>query len=571
MSTLTINASKDYRGTTLIDVDQLLFGDVTSIVATFDPLQFGPGEIENDVTLVGGAGINEVSVVFSAVGSFSADGWTFTNWGADDIVRITGNSLSQTIVGTDKADIIDGGLTYQSNVPDSLYGGAGDDQFMILYSGLVDGGSGIDALVVDGQGRPGEWVYYQGVDFVDVEDIVVQAPNMMIDFNDDQIGVGGIDGRIVNATDTSITIRILGPAVDLSNLQFTNWEETGSILEITGYALAKFENNLVGSIVSDTIMGGYGNDTIAGNGGADILDGRFGADRLSGGEGSDFYRIGGDVLHGTYSSDTIVEISGQGDADRVSANVSYVLSAAASIEVMSTNSSTATVAINLTGNELSQQIIGNAGANILRDGGGGGADQLRGLAGNDTYQIYNSGTTILESSAQGSADRVMAAVDYALASGVYVETITTNGSGGTSGIDLAGNDLSQKIFGNAGSNILDGKGGNDTLSGLGGQDFFAFSSALGAGNFDSIADFDVADDTIYLDRAIFAALPLGALSAAAFKDASTGPVDADDRIVYNPTTGNLAYDADGVGGIAAIKFANIANHVPLTAADFVVV
>jgi Ca2+-binding RTX toxin-like protein len=42
------------------------------------------------------------------------------------------------------------------------------------------------------------------------------------------------------------------------------------------------------------------------------------------------------------------------------------------------------------------------------------------------------------------------------------------------------------------------------------------------------------------------------------------------RIVYHQATGELFYDADGVGGAAQVKFAVIANHAQLSAANFLV-
>ncbi len=51
----------------------------------------------------------------------------------------------------------------------------------------------------------------------------------------------------------------------------------------------------------------------------------------------------------------------------------------------------------------------------------------------------------------------------------------------------------------------------------------------------------------------------------------TGAHDATDRIVYNRSTGALLYDADGVGGTAAVRFATLAPKLVLTAADFLVV
>ena len=73
-------------------------------------------------------------------------------------------------------------------------------------------------------------------------------------------------------------------------------------------------------------------------------------------------------------------------------------------------------------------------------------------------------------------------------------------------INLIGNELSQYLYGNAGANRLDGGGGADVLTGFGGADRFAFTSALGGGNVDRIADFSAVDDTIWLDDAVFAGL-----------------------------------------------------------------
>ena len=47
--------------------------------------------------------------------------------------------------------------------------------------------------------------------------------------------------------------------------------------------------------------------------------------------------------------------------------------------------------------------------------------------------------------------------------------------------------------------------------------------------------------------------------------------DATDRIIYNTTTGDLYYDADGQGGVDAILFAVLTTHPNLTASDFVIV
>ena len=95
--------------------------------------------------------------------------------------------------------------------------------------------------------------------------------------------------------------------------------------------------------------------------------------------------------------------------------------------------------------------------------------------------------------------------------------------------------------------MLDGGAAPTRCYGLGGADTFAFTTALGGGNVDMLADFVAADDTIALDDAVFAGIGApGALNANAFVVGSAA-ADADDRIIYNQATGQLFYDADGNG------------------------
>jgi Ca2+-binding RTX toxin-like protein len=72
----------------------------------------------------------------------------------------------------------------------------------------------------------------------------------------------------------------------------------------------------------------------------------------------------------------------------VAANVSYMLAAGQSIEAVTTTYNAGTAAINLTGNELTQAIRGNAGANILN--GKASPDSLTGLGGADTF-VFDTG------------------------------------------------------------------------------------------------------------------------------------------------------------------------------------
>jgi Ca2+-binding RTX toxin-like protein len=64
----------------------------------------------------------------------------------------------------------------------------------------------------------------------------------------------------------------------------------------------------------------------------------------------------------------------------------------------------------------------------------------------------------------------MSEVSYRLTTGAAVETMSTTWHAGTDGINLAGNELANAIYGNEGANVLEGLGGDDLLVGGGGAD-----------------------------------------------------------------------------------------------------
>jgi len=142
-------------------------------------------------------------------------------------------------------------------------------------------------------------------------------------------------------------------------------------------------------------------------------------------------------------------------------------------------------------------------------------------------------------------------------------------------LGYSGNDLLKGLTGN---DTLDGGTGNDTLIGGGGSDSFVFATIPSAtANRDTIADFNVAADTIKLENGVFAAFAAQAantvIAPGAFWSNATGAAhDADDRIIYNSSTGVLSYDSNGSAAGGTIwEFAKITPGLALTNADFVVV
>jgi len=143
---------------------------------------------------------------------------------------------------------------------------------------------------------------------------------------------------------------------------------------------------------------------------------------------------------------------------------------------------------------------------------------------------------------------------------------------------LDGNDFvygeggDDSLDGGKGSDALHGGTGNDYLTGGAGKDSFVFDTTPDAvHNLDHISDFTVGEDNIKLDHAIFTALGgPGALTAGYFY---AGPAahDGDDRIIYDPGSGDLFYDTNGSAAGGSTEFAVLAKNLALTAGDFLVI
>ncbi|MFI0844374.1 beta strand repeat-containing protein [Mesorhizobium sp. IMUNJ 23232] len=565
-----------------------------------DNIDGGDG-IDTATYVDSGAAVNIVMLLAIAQGG-DAEGDTFTNVenlnGSnfdDNLGGDTGDNRIRGLDGADQLGGISGDDRLEGGLGDDTLNGDADNDTLIGGAGAdkLDGGTGIDiadysassgAVAVSLRLNSGSGGDAQGDTFTGIEQVVGSAliddlegdnaANRLFGGGQDDVLRGGgggdtLDGGaggdtllggegndlyIVTRTDTIIEAAGEGTA-DRAAATESFTLGNGDNIEILSTTETKgfSDINLTGNTLKQEILGNAGFNVLhTGGGTADVMKG-FG--------GNDIYRV-------FNSGDIVVETAGSG-FDLVLAAVDYKLGAGAEVERLFTNSSTGTSAIDLTGNAFQQEIAGNAGANTLHDGGAGEFDLMRGFGGNDTYRVFNSGDVIVESTSQGNADKVVAAVDYKLGAGVDIEIVQTNGSTGTTTIDLTGNEFGQQIIGNAGANRIEGKGGIDTLRGGSGADTFVFASTLGAANVDKILDFSVPADRMLLSDAIFTALDTGTLSAAAFRVNNTGLAqDASDHIIYERDSGKLFYDADGLGGLAGIHFATLTVGLALTSADF---
>lgn len=488
-------------------------------------------------------------------------GQSFVGTPADD--SFNGTIADDTMYGLDGNDRLEG-----RQGDDRMEGGAGDDTYFVDADGDV-------VIELPGEGRD---IVYAHASYrltagshVEVLSTVGHGAVTMINLTGNELSnhlIGNAGSNRLDGRQGIDTLQGLGGNdtyfVDTGDIVIeTAGGGRDTVYAFTSYVLTAGAHVEYLSTVSHgattpiNLTGNNLNNTLIGNAGANVLHGGGGNDTLQGLGGDDTYYVSGDLV----IEDAV------GGTDTVYAMTSYALGANVYVEVLSTVSHAATTAINLTGNDFDQTLVGNAGPNRLH--GGGGIDVLIGLAGDDVYYTDVAATRVEESEGGGS-DQLYTSVSYTLASGVAIELLSASSHAASTAIDLTGNGFTQTLAGNSGQNFLDGKGGADTLYGFAGADRFAFTTPLGGGNVDRIADFQSTVDTIALDDAIFAGLATGALPASAFVIGGTAQ-DANDRILYDPQTGALLFDADGNGSVAAIQFASLPVLTDVNYGDFLVI
>ncbi len=482
------------------------------------------------------------------------------------IEGLEGSAFNDTLVGSNGGDVLRGGSgqdsLYGLGANDVLQGGDGNDN---LFGGdasdTLDGGSGADLL--DG-GEDG--FGFRSVDYADYS-----SAQSLIYVRID--GAAGSYGDSVG--DVFISIEgLIGSAFNDVLIGNNNQNDY--------YYLSNFyqENYSPPIFISNRISGGGGNDLIYGLGGADVLEGGTGNDSLYGGEGGDGLD-GGDgfdlARYDGAASGVYLRLDGNtGSYGEAFGDVFNLIEG-------------------IVGSYYNDIIVGHSNAEYLF--GLGGDDAVYGLAGAD-YIDGGTGNDTLDGGAGGDAliggDGIdTASYEYA-STAIYARLDGVAGSYGDAVGDIytsiegfsgsrfndtfVGNNLQNSLSGNAGADglyglggndVLDGGLGNDTLFGGADADQFVFNTAVNAvTNVDTIGDFAAGSDDIVLSQAIFAGI--GAiLDAAEFQ---VGMADsAADRIIYNQATGQLFYDADGLGGAVQTLFATVTAGTVLTISDFVMV
>jgi Ca2+-binding RTX toxin-like protein len=560
--------------------DTLFGSDLANSLTGGDGNDFIEGGLGND-TLTGGNGTDTVIYGGSANVTVSLTLTTAQNLGVFGTDILSGFENLQSGAGNDSltGSIANNEFSSQGG-NDTILGLAGNDTINAgKGDDLLIGGAGADVLRGDDGtdaasylgSTVGVSVVFNGILYIatggdaqgdtlsGVENLIGSAladtltgdaDNNVIEGGagaDSLTGGGGVNTLSYAGSNAGVNVNLL------ANTR-TGGHATGDI--VSGFA------NVLGSAFNDTLVGDAGANRLTGGLGDDTLDGGAGADVLDGGASTT-----GDTV--TYAA------SGAGVTVDLALTTQAGVGDATGDQLIGIE--------NLIGSAQGDTLAGDVGNNRI-DGGAGG-DQIEGGAGNDTLIGGTSGTD-RDNLFYGNAT---AGVTVSLA----LTTAQNTGGAGTDVIsgfeDLNGSQFDDRLTGDTLANLIFASGGNDTINGgLGsdalfgnaGADQFVFNTTLGATNVDTMVAFAVGVDEIALENAIFTALGTvtGALQATQFA-LGTVATTAAHRIIYDQATGNLFYDRDGSGAVAAVQFgivlagssASGGGPAGLSASDFLII
>lgn len=298
--------------------------------------------------------------------------------------------------------------------------------------------------------------------------------------------VGNDAINTIGARHPGVSYVVFGAAnlanVDLLRLDGSNGFRLASPIneDHSGHSVAS-AGDVNGDGFDDLIVGAAGDDAYGSSntGGAYVVFGKASGFAssidLTTLDGNDGFKITGPgTTHYVESVATAGDINGDGLDDLIVGvpnASSNGLGSGSSYVVFGREPDTA---VNRTGTDASQTLVGGAFDDVLRGLGGddklyghGGTDRLYGGTGDDSYFVDSNLDKVFENVGEGS-DTVYASVDYRLKAGVEVETLAANA--GSTGLTLTGNEFDNEIRGGAGGDTLEGGAGADVLIGGAGRD-----------------------------------------------------------------------------------------------------
>lgn len=519
----------------------------------------------------------------------------FNGGGGNDVLDggrdgdiLYGEAGNDTVIGGAGQDYLDGGAGRDTVV----YAGSPEGVTVDLAAGTAIGGDGTGPVQIVGRGAAIR------------HDILAGFENAVgSSYADHLIGDDGANALFGRAGDDTLTGN--GAADTLNGGAGSDTADYagatgGLILDLGGagaggdtyvsienLAGSGHRDLLVGNGAANVLTGQGGDDTMLGGGGDDVLLGDFayqGDIPPRPGMGSGYATLGADATNNSIA--TAFDVSGNfslaDDPDIFDSTTVLHTTVSATGNGLGgyyavTLAAGTILTVDIDGiadpdvHDSWVRLLDSAGTIVAENDDGGGdpgsvtvrdSSLVAVVPETGTYYILE-GAWSPDAPGDGWAEAIPAGSTYKV--NVSVEFPPEPAQPGVSGSDT--------LSGGAGSDLLDGGLADDFLIGGGGEDSFRFSTALGDGKLDRIADFDAGTDTILLDSLVFGALGAdGPLALGAFHRSASGAAhDADDRILYDADDGYLAYDADGTGADDAILFARLNANLALSASDFTVV
>jgi Ca2+-binding RTX toxin-like protein len=495
------------------------------------------------VTEVAGGGIDTLIGTKTTIAATQFENLVYTGTSSANIV---GNGMDNLIAGGASNDTVVAGLGNDTLIggtgADNLQGGSGND---FLYGGTVSNVQSRDFLYHQNNDTPvivdddaaDALVGGAGGDTYFIDNALDVITELATDTGMDVIQ-STIDNSL--AAYTNIEALVLDDDVSHSAAWFAGGNASANILVGNNN-----ENYLSGGAGNDTLtgdsdgsgmgMGGYYDQTgyHSYSPVTDIVDGGAGNDVLLalgkenpwssyngmqnvttytsnvnsvliGGDGDDFYVIqnantaiddsaGVDTVYlmtsGTLASVDGVERIVLAGASGSAADDAIALAAINQVRLVDGGNNVMTVlpttlALDATGNELDNTIIGNGNNNYLAglDGndslvggngddtlvGGAGIDTLVGGAGNDVYDV-DAGDVVTEL-VDGGNDLIRSATQTSLAGYANIEGLEYTGTNDVLLQNGSSNAAVENFIGGAGNDSINGWGGNDKLSGGAGND-----------------------------------------------------------------------------------------------------
>ncbi len=585
-----------------VDVHAGIFGDTLLGSRHADTLDGGRGadSLSGDRgadTLLGDQGGDSLR---GGAGADLLDGGAGNDWlvadrdgagGVDTLPGGVGAGGGGIIVDTGGGGPVRGAL-------DTLLGGEGADTLVAETAAELDGGAGIDRLVMDRAGseigftvdiahpglttflpgggsitgielltfmggRGGDRIAVAGAGPHDLNggsfdglsdqlelDLTAEAGGIVISVN--RAGVIGFGaGRASNFESATVQFSAGADRLTAGTGAFTAWIADGG----------DGADTLSGAALDDNLSGGIGNDRVDGNDGADTLDGFIGLDMLRGGAGDDLIHGEGLQAGELYDAGAGIDtFTMQGDAvgTRIDLTSATATRAGQTATVRFFEIIEAGIgADTLYGSGAAETLRGGEGNDLLE--GRGGADRLAGGEGDDTYIIKTAGAVIVEGINRGD-DLVRASIDFVLDAQLerlVLQGTAVTGAGNALGNDITGNELANLLQGRDGDDRLNGRDGTDVLEGGLGNDML-----LGGSGADTLVGGEGADTLRGEQGAdVFVVGALGGvdrIAAFAFEDtilldiASLDPVGAEGLVAGVLLASNFGYGGGGAWVVAQV-------------------